>query len=545
MNPRRNTAQASQPLPCPIILPLLAAQSLDELAPDQRELVERHLPHCAACRNARREYEALHAMLDLVARESPADLTGLLSREALSGLYAQITASPPPDVPPALQQLWDDEDRRRGTAAGGIIPSSAGATGEPPTKLLQWSEGQPDAPTSYGEGSSSPGAGAATFASSLRQPDAASWRSEASYSLEVAAQLTRAYACLKRNRTVEALAMMEPLQMARMSARQMMRLWYVMGHAYAAHSAYDKALAYLDEALVQAGLLEDLGAVAELAYLRGSVHGAIQQFAAAADDLRLALESLQALASDAESADPDFELAVLVPLASFTFVTACYDEVAGYITRARRLIRLTAGHALQAAAVEWVEALLYRWSGQPELALRNALQAAECYLQPQLAAEPLARARIFTVVADCALDVAESLPQQPHFARDRLIGLARPYAIFAVKTARDAENAQEPENETVHGLTLLTRARYDRLAGREHDRPAMIEHVVRTATHIGDKPLLAQAYTALGHEFAARGDAEPARNCYRRALDVQRTGDAVALAVWARRGLLREAEMSI
>lgn len=541
MNTRSRIAQSPQLTPCFTVAPLLAFQSLDDLLPDQREVVERHLPTCTACQSVRREFEALQALLEHAAREAPAELTDLLSRSALAGLHAQITLSPPPGVPPALQQLWADEDRHRGSPSGGVILTSArrGAASLSPTRGPTREPTQPSYSQAEGDDISS---SQASFTSSLLRPDSPAEEIEASYSPGVAFSLTRAYACLKAHREVEALAIVEPLRMAPMSARQLMRVWYVMGHACAAHGAYLQSLSHLDEALDQAGMIQDIGAVAELAYLRGSVHGAIQEFGPAADDLRTALDALSALATDAVSIDPGFELDVLVPLASFAFVTACYDEAAEYIARARRLLRGIAGYELQAAGIEWVEALLYRWSGQPEMALRNALHAAECYLRPQLAAEPLARARIFTVVADCALDVAESLPRQPHFARDRLIGLARPYTVYAVKTARDSAHAAGPEDETVHALTLLTRARFDRLASRDNDRKAMIEYVVRIATHIGDRPLLAQAYTALGHELAASGDAEPALGCYRLALDVQRTGDADALAVWARRGLLRAAE---
>lgn len=547
MDPRSDIACLPNRTPCPNMVPLLAAPSLDDLLPDQREVLERHLPTCEGCQNARREYEVLHAMFDLVAREAPTELTDLLSRSVLSQLHAQITASPPPGVPPALQRLWAEEDQRRPLAARGNMLTGSSIAPSGPAYAAHGATNAPGpaAVDTERQAAGSSDRGESFLDSSLLRPDTAAEHAEASYSSEVAAQLIRAYTYLKQHRTIEAITLMKPVQRIPMSARQLMRVWYVMAHALAASSAYDSALPYLDEALAQACLLDDLGALAALAYLRGSVHGAILEFGLAADDLRMALESLRTRSSEAGSADPDMELEILVQLSSFAFVTACYDETAQYISQARRLIRLTSGHALEAAAIEWVEALLYRWSGQPELALRNALQAAACYLQPQLAATPLRRARIFTVVADCALDLAESLPQQPHFARDSLIGLARPYAVFAVKTARDAENAQNAENKAVHGLTLLTRTRYERLAHRAHERTSTIEYVVRTATHIGDKSLLAQAYTALGHEFAAHGDAEPALNCYRQALDVQSAGDAVALAVWARRGLLRAAEMAV
>lgn len=544
MDPRSDAACVPNRTPCPNMVPLLAAPSLDDLLPDQRELLERHVSSCESCRDTRREYEVMHAMFDLVAREAPAELADLLSRNVLAQLHAQITATPPPGVPPALQRLWAEEDQRRTPPhAGGFILT--GAMSEPPSEVLQLSQRWSDMSTSHQARESA--SIERRVISSLDWPDTPHESTDRSYSPEVARQLVRAYICLKQKRTIEALTLMQPVQALPMSARQLMRVWYVMAQGWAAGAAYNDALPYLDEALAQACLLEDLGALTELAYLRGEIHGAILEFGLAAGDLKMALEALRALSSEAESADPDMELNILVPLSSYAFVTACYDEAAQYIAQARRLIRLTPGHTLEAAAIEWVEALLYRWSGQPELALRNALQAAACYLQPQIAATPLARARIFTVVADCALDLAESLPPQPHFARDSLIGLARPYAVFAVKTARDTENAQSPENEAVHGLTMLTRARYDRIAHRAHrthDRTATIERVVRSATHLGDKQLLAQAYTALGHEFAAHGDAEPALNCYRQALDVQSTGDAAALAVWARRGLLRAAEMA-
>src|SRR5579864_9289838 len=106
MDPRSDTACVPNRMPCPNMVPLLAAPSLDDLLPDQRELLERHLASCEGCRATRREYEVMHAMFDLVSREAPAELTDLLSRNALAQLHAQITATPPPGLPPALQPLW-------------------------------------------------------------------------------------------------------------------------------------------------------------------------------------------------------------------------------------------------------------------------------------------------------------------------------------------------------------------------------------------------------------------------------------------------------
>lgn len=556
MSPRPDqvTTPTSPPPACSRWERLLTVSSFDTLMPDERAKLLEHLDSCAYCRQVRFEYETIDALMHLIAREAPAEVARLLSEEAAEGVRSHFVPAipePPDGLPPALLALWEEEDQQAAvqqtapaTEQSSSAPPLARETTPPPLALPPASPPKlvaANAPRARARRLSEP---VRRLFSLLHTPDHPDEAVHFSYSPEIAGRLVTSYQYLKLNRFFDAYATLYPLQGHAMSRLQRLRMWYALAHASAGTEAYGRALAFLDEALGQASLLGDVAACAELAYLRGSINGALQNFGDAVGDLLQASRALRSLTSTAESADPDLEVSVLLPLASFSFLIARFEDVQEYLVLARRLLPLVDQSSLHSATIEWLTSLLYRWSGQPPEALRAAMAAAEAYLRPELRAVPLLQARILAVTADCALDIAESLPGGPGSDRDAILSLARRYAVRGVKLALDARGGQTGETEAVHALTLLTKARFERMAHRPSDRVALYNRVIHTAETLGDTPLLTQALTALGDEWAEQGEASKSLTFYRQALNLQAGGDAPALSAVARRKLLLAAEMS-
>jgi tetratricopeptide (TPR) repeat protein len=376
----------------------------------------------------------------------------------------------------------------------------------------------------------------AVLDSSLDTPDDLRSRGEPGHSDTVAAILMIAYGCLKLRLHRKACACVTQCLARPMSYRQRMRVFYVLAMSAVGERDLLAAAIFLDEALGLALRLDDLGACAELAYLHSSISSERQEFAVAADYGDISLEALHMIGDGANRpVDAAFELEVVVGLSIHNFLRGQYQNSMSCVEEARRLIPLAPKRPLQAAAIEWMAALLDRWRGDLSGALHHAMAASEVYAGSGGLA---LNARIQSVVADIALDLARSFATDgPHHARDAFIELAGPYAKRAVQLAAKAQSASD------QGLSLLTRARYRRTRGGNAEGIPTIEAVAHMANQLGDVPLLGQAHTALGDELAARGEAEAALNCYRTALDVLARSDASAMAVWPRRALLRASEM--
>lgn len=369
---------------------------------------------------------------------------------------------------------------------------------------------------------------------SLRLPDAPRWHVERDYSPAVARALTLAYAYLRRNgRQLKgyscAANCVRPIVDLPMSARQRTRVAFVLSLAPAAAGDYCTSLFWLDEALDLASQMPDQGDLIDLLYLRGPLNRAVLHFSEAVEDYQDCLALLRADGNETTPTDAAFELEVVSQLAGFEFFLARYESAERLLQEARGLAPLVAQapeHRIVAATLAWLEAHLYRWRGQPELALRPAAAAAEVYTE---ASSPASAARSQMMVADVALDLAERFPDG--MDRYGMLRVARPHVQLGLRLARAAHD------EIGQGMARLTQARYSRLAGRNEDRIALIEQVARTAQQRDDEALLAQAFTALGDELAALGEEESALNRYREVLAVLDGSDVPALGIWAHRAL--------
>lgn len=550
---------------------LVATLDLEDLSLDERDALMAHLAACDSCRSARLMYLIVDELFVRSASESLSDALDALSPIALAALGARLRAeaslqddsplfSPellkvwgaealrmiPPELlaswdreapcslPPELQALMDDEEQ----AAEAQKPAANDVPSEPHSSLFSqifMSSPAHESPSPVPR-----------IRSALDVPDDAQTHTDPTYSPVMAQLLTEAYVAIKQGRYTHAMRLAQNHINGSMAARQRMRKFYVLALASSAVSAYQDAMNWLDEAEDIACDLGDVGALAELAYHSGVVNGAVQNCGAAAEYFDIALDSIHTLSEEGEPVDPSFELHTLTLLAHYLFVLGKYELVTDHIAEARRLVQLVPESQLQAASIEWLAALLYRWSGQPDRALRYALAAAKVYSDFAPGAGTVHDAKLRSVVAECALDIAESLAanEQPDQCQV-FVRLARPYVQQSLAIARNTLSASDAESEAVTGLLLLTSFRFERLAGERENHTAKYEQIERVGRKIGDSSLLCQTYTALGQEMAWRGERESSLYCYRRAVDAQSRGDAVVWGVWARRGLLLDAEMHV
>ena len=371
----------------------------------------------------------------------------------------------------------------------------------------------------------------------LHSPKDPRWAVEHDFSPLVAARLTSAYALLwhpSPGAYLRAYMLVAPCLRLSKSRRQQAQVFFALGAALLGDHAPNAGIENLGAALEIAEELDDLVACAELAHLSGAAARAYSQYALAADCQQYSLSQLRTLNGDGLPVDPQLEIGVLTALATCQFLLGDYEVARQHLDDTSRLSSFVADTDPKAAAIEWVAALLSRWSGQKEHALRHAVAAAEIYSQANSPAQHMAYARIQATVADIALDLAESLKDQ---GRQAFLALARPFARNAVKLTHDLGDisGEIPAR--------LARVRYERVAGLSTDRLRLIESLRRRAQEIGDMACVCQTWTALGQELMHQGNTDSALNVYRRAVDVSIRYEMPANGHWAQRALFLDAEM--
>lgn len=371
---------------------------------------------------------------------------------------------------------------------------------------------------------------------SLRYPDLPSLRRERLYSATVAAGLRDAYACIAMpNRTTHsyifAYERIASLQGVSMSPEQRLRMDYLLALIFGAVGDTRRSLRHVDDAIERATMLKEHSAIPELLFLRSAMHRQLSDLTECAYDLRLALASLRDLEAASSWTDPDLEATMLTSLAGMEFILGRFDTCDDLLTQTAALfVGESKPGALAAATVAWIRALLFRWRGQPDRALPQALAAADVYDREETY---ISAGRLHGIVADITLDLAKRFTES---GRDSFLTLAQQHIAVALDTAQLAQD------KTGEALALLADARFARLSERDMDRKGAIEAVMRFADQNADASLLGQAYTALGSEFDSTGEQESALHCYRRAVSVLTNAEAIALALWPQRALLVMAE---
>lgn len=366
----------------------------------------------------------------------------------------------------------------------------------------------------------------------LRYPDLPSLRRERLYSATVAAGLRDAYACIampKRTTHSYILAYerIASLQGVSMSPEQRLRMDYLLALIFGAVGDTRRSLRHVDDAVERATVLKEHSAIPELLFLRSAMHRQLSDLTECAYDLRLGLANLRDLETVGSWSDPDLEATMLTSLAGMEFILGRFDTCEDLLTQTAALF---AGDSkpgtLAAATVAWIRALLFRWRGQPDSALAQALAAADVYDREEA---HISSGRLHGIVAEITLDLAKRFAES---GRDSFLTLARQHIAVAL------DCAQQTQDQTGEALALLADARFARLSGRNIDRKRAIEAVMRFADQTADTSLLGQAYTALGSEFDSAGLRESALQCYRSAVSVLTNAEAVALALWPQRALL-------
>lgn len=370
---------------------------------------------------------------------------------------------------------------------------------------------------------------------SLHIADSRSWHEDPGYSRDVARALRRAYAVLRVGRRdlrnyIAAYKCVQPHLNHSMARQQYLRAAYIMAMSHSAVGDLSEAIGWCDEALALAEVLDMPSACLDLLYLRGQCYRALLRLRDSAADHRKALGIYRHLVSRGELpgklSDDTLEMDLLTQLAGAEFYLGEYITVRQRLDDAMTIRRRTKIEPLTGVMVDWMEALLYRWSQQPARALQPALVAAQVHTE---LGTPASAARIQLFTADVQLDLADAFPLGSD--RDGQIAAAGEHVLLA------QELAEEAHDEVGSNLALLTEIRYSRMAGENERRVSLIEEIIHAARRLGDTALLVQAYTNLGDELVALRRPDAALDCYQQSLDIVAGGELMALAAWSQRAL--------
>ncbi|MFI5273872.1 MAG: hypothetical protein ACHQ4H_12635 [Ktedonobacterales bacterium] len=328
--------------------------------------------------------------------------------------------------------------------------------------------------------------------------------------------------------------LIRPYLDAPMCRHQRLRLSYFAARAHASAGAHEAALYWLDRALDLDSELRDTADLAYLHFLRGSVNRRMLRLGRAADDHRTCL-ALLGDQSRSRFHDSAFKLEVLAQLAGFEIYRAHFWEGQQLLAEAQRLLDFVPAGSLARGTLAWMRALLARWSGRLDDALRDATLAASAFAASGNAAS---QARILLHLADCLLDRGSSYPHASD-ACSAAVAQAQRHLRLALGKAQEAQDAIGVQ------LVLLADVRAGRMANTVRSPFVVIEAAFRAAHHLDDDALRAQGLTVLAEELDARGEHDAALNRYRDVLHVLDGSDVPAAGIWAQRALRLAEEMTL
>ncbi|HEY7834400.1 MAG TPA: hypothetical protein VIG30_12565 [Ktedonobacterales bacterium] len=330
----------------------------------------------------------------------------------------------------------------------------------------------------------------------------------------------------------------------RMPPAQYLRALYICATLAKEAQQNQRALEYVDEAIELAVRPDPSEILVGLLYLRAQIHRMLSAIRPAIEDYRTCLALYRDRPEYDQNQPTRVEVQILVELAGMEFFLALYPAAEQHAQEASARLGTVADAAHFAARLEWLRALLFRWRGQPEMAMRPAAQAINL-LEPGHNASDLARLHV--VAAGITLDLAERLPE----GTDRLsfTRLGERHTKIAVELAYGPEvapqqSAQDLVDREALAMAQIESLRCSRLSGSADDHSGPLRNILERTQSWHDSALEAQARTALGQEWGARGETERALNQYRVVLSITDRQDMPALGVWARRALLRLSENS-
>lgn len=367
---------------------------------------------------------------------------------------------------------------------------------------------------------------------SLNFPDELWWRSEDNYNTYVGYLLCKADLEIRRgNHSAaayqKALRLVQDWCDAVMSDRQRMHIYYLIAQARAALGESGDGINWIDEALSLAFNLDSDYDVGKLLSHRAAMNRSELLLARAAEDARDSLLVIDEHEEDIAPAEVVATRLHLLPqIASYEFYIADFDAARAHLDLARQLIAQTPNMALPAAATAWIQAHLDVLNRQAWLALGPSLQICEIYA---LQGNTTSYERAEILAAQVALALAQSLPVGT--SRNLTIEMALPHITTAMHLAVTLHD------QPGKALCMLQQAHYARLTNSNTNRKHLIGDVIQLAEDIGDIAALAQAHALLGEEYAASGDHERAKICYRMTLDLLRGSELPVLGFPARRAL--------
>lgn len=369
-------------------------------------------------------------------------------------------------------------------------------------------------------------------------PDDENWLGDPGYNPAIAEALRCAHQHLtdsKQMAYLEAFNCVAGILDAEMSRHQRLAVLFIAALALATDDPPTGALDAIDDAFDIAVDLQDEQAREDLLLLRASVNHAILQVPDAAADLRdcLNIIMMQSEVRDLTPTELDTRLEALLRLAGYEFLIGQHDRAAQLLDRAAALIPRVPSNIKAPLLLAWTRAMLLRWRGEYELALTQAMAAADGYA---VHGPPATAGRIRSIVGEIALDLAErSRSNHQPLASAAWLRLAEPYIVHGIELASaDDEGGTET-------MAAITQCRFLLLEGEgeSEGRIAWLDELAQLGAEHQDSAIVAQADTQLGREYEAQGDIEAARHWYQRALAVLKESQMVALGIWAQRGLWR------
>jgi tetratricopeptide (TPR) repeat protein len=319
------------------------------------------------------------------------------------------------------------------------------------------------------------------------------------------------------------------------SGRQHLRMSFVRAQIAAAREQSEVAIAILEEAIDFSQAADELDAFAELSFLLASQLDCLGYWDLGSEASTAALAAWQsrpASATPPDILDITFDVDLHDRLAIELWTIGRFDDATHQLQIAYTETPSASKPALRGAGLQWTYALVERSRGRPERAREHIRAAFDVYTAEGDRSE---LTRLQLLVADIALDLAAAIPPASAFeSRDVALTSAGRHLVQAL--------AETSANGDVysHCRALMTYARYQRLAGHNTDRLAVIESVLATARRMGNSMFLGTVYTELGDELSSLSQPDAAHNCYRTALEAFAESRTPGYAVFAQRALARD-----
>jgi tetratricopeptide (TPR) repeat protein len=297
-------------------------------------------------------------------------------------------------------------------------------------------------------------------------------------------------------------------------------------------TAIDMASEAFYEALEAAHETGDFAVAVEVCNQLGAILRCRGRYEQATDFYEIGLMMLEELGGQIflnSSTAHQFELGLGVSL----LASGDYDGALLHLPLARALAQQS-GDVLGLASVDLSMANIYTARGDPHAALPLVLAARDAFEHATTPSQRMMQGRLHAIAALALLDVAEVYARRGRNVTDSIhVEMAGAFAQQALNHVVDTD---EPG---AFYMGRIAQARYERLGGRMPSAIPLIEPLLADADRIHDRHLAIQMHTAIGQDYAARGEHELAREAYQRAFQVASACGAVFLGEYPKRELLR------